>query len=265
MDAYSELVELYMREDSIDSAILIAQRATEAFDSDETKNMLAQLYFKANNYKAALEVVQDKFLKIKILLQDEQNDEANKLLSQIDYSKLKDLEKISYQLLMSQYLYNIKKFDDALKTIEEYAKLVAPNPILFQMRALIYEELNDEFNSYFNWGFYNKFRGRFDEAIVEFENALRINSCDKATLIELANLYQQNKERFVSIEYWQKVYDIDHDEQAKQILAEFYYSEGNFEKAEEFGKVDEKKNKSTQHEEEYTGLLDKIMGFFIKK
>ena len=68
----------------------------------------------------------------------------------------------------------------------------------------------------------------------------------------------QNKERFVAIEFMQKVYDIDKDEQAKNILAEFYYSQGNFQKAEEYGKVSETKN------EDYTGLIDKIMSFFTK-
>ena len=69
----------------------------------------------------------------------------------------------------------------------------------------------------------------------------------------------QNKERFVAIEFWEKVYAIDKDEQAKEILAEFYYSEGNFEKAEQYGKIIEKK------EENYSGLIDKIMEFFTKK
>ena len=127
------------------------------------------------------------------------------------------------------------------------------------MKALIYEELEDEFNSYLNWGFCKKLQGKFDEAIVEFNNAYQKNQKDKTVLIELANLYQRNKERFVAIEYWQKVYEIDKDKQAKEILAEFYYSEGNFDKAEEYGKVVERK------EENYVGLIDKIMAFFAKK
>ena len=77
-------------------------------------------------------------------------------------------------------------------------------------------------------------------------------------MIELANLYQHNKEKYVAIEFWEKVYAIDKDEQAREILAEFYYSEGNFDKAEEFGKTVERK------EENYTGLIDKIMAFFTK-
>ena len=46
IDVYFELVDLYMREDSIESAISIAQRGLELFKNDANlKNMLAQLYF----------------------------------------------------------------------------------------------------------------------------------------------------------------------------------------------------------------------------
>ncbi|MBQ9149910.1 hypothetical protein IJX73_03160 [bacterium] len=260
LDAYFELVDLYIKEDSIESAISIARRAFEIFsDNINVKNMLAQLYFRVNDFKAALEVVEDDLLRIKILLQDEQNDVAIENLNKIDYSKLNELQKRSYRVLKAQYLYNTKQFNEALAEIEEYVKLSTPDAVSFQMKALIYEELEDEFNSYLNWGFCKKLQGKFDEAIVEFDHAYQKNQKDKTVLIELANLYQRNKERFVAIEYWQKVYEIDKDEQAREILAEFYYSEGNFEKAEEYGKVIERK------EENYVGLIDKIMALFAKK
>lgn len=260
LDAYFELVDLYMREDSIESAISIARRAYEIFkDNVNLKNMLAQLYFRANDYAAALEVVEDDLLRTKILLQDEQNDKASELIKKIDYAKLNDLQKRNYKVLKAQYLYNTKQFKEALAEIEEYVKLAGPDPVSFQMKALIYEELDDEFNSYLNWGFCRKFQGKLDEAIVEFNNAYQKNDKDKTCLIELAKLYMQNKERFVAMEYWQKVYEIDKDEQAREILAEFYYSEGNFDKAEEYGKIIDRK------EEEYVGLVDKIMAFFAKK
>ena len=260
LDAYFELVDLYIKEDSIESAISIARRAFEIFsDNINVKNMLAQLYFRVNDFKASLEVVEDYLLRIKILLQDEQNDVAIENLNKIDYSKLNELQKRSYRVLKAQYLYNTKQFNEALAEIEEYVKLSTPDAVSFQMKALIYEELEDEFNSYLNWGFCKKLQGKFDEAIVEFDHAYQKNQKDKTVLIELANLYQRNKERFVAIEYWQKVYEIDKDEQAREILAEFYYSEGNFEKAEEYGKVIERK------EENYVGLIDKIMALFAKK
>ena len=260
LDTYFELVELYMKEGAIESAISIAKKGLDEFsDNADIKNMLAQLYFKANDFKAALEVVEDDFLRTKILLQDEQNEKANEYLQKFDIKKLNDIEKKSYHILKAQYLYNTKQFEEALKEIDEYTKLASPDAVSFQMKALIYEELNDEFMAHLNWGFCFKLQGKFDDAIVEFNHAYQVNSNDKTVLIELANLYMQNKERFVAIEFWEKVYAIDKDEQAKEILAEFYYSEGNFEKAEQYGKIVEKK------EENYSGLIDKIMEFFTKK
>lgn len=259
-DAHIELVDLYMKEDSLESAISIAKKAYDMFkDFPVVRNMLAQLYFKANDFKAALDVVEDDLLKIKILLQDEQNDLADELLNKVDFSKLDDFRKKNYYILKAQLLYNKAQYEDALKQIDEYVKLSSPDAVSFQMRALIYEELNDEFSAYLNWGFCKKLQGKFDEAIVEFNHAYQKNPNNKTVLIELANLYQKNKERFVAIEYWQKVYELDKDEQAREILAEFYYSEGNFDKAEQYGKVIERK------EDDSEGLIDKIMAFFAKK
>ena len=259
IDAYFELVDLYMKEDSLEGAINIAQKALEQFnDNANVKNMLAQLYFKANDFKSALDVVEDKFLKIKILLQDEQNEQAHKELQKYNPDSLTKEEKISYYLLIAQYNYNNKNFKEALNNIDDYTKFASPDAVSFQMRALIYEEMNDDFSAYLNWGFCKKLQGKIDEAIVEFSNAYNIKNEDKTVLIELANLYEQNKERFVSIEYWQKVYELDKDEHAKEVLAEFYYKEGNFEKAQEYGKAVEIK------EENYVGLIDKIMAFFAK-
>lgn len=262
IDAYFELVDLYMKEGSVDSAISIAHRAMEEFPEDKNvKNMLAQLYFRANDFKSALEVVQDDLLRIKILLQDEQNDKAKEYLDKINYNSLNDIQKKNNHILNAQYFYNTKQFDEALNEIEAYRKFQGPDALSFQMKALIYEELNDEFQAHLNWGFCYKLQNKPDEAIVEFDAAARENDKDKTALIELAQLYMANKERFVAMEYWQKVYDIDGDKQAADILAEFYYSEGNFELAQKYGKVIEKKE-DQQPEENYTGFIDKIMAFF---
>ncbi len=264
MDAYFELVDLYMKEGSIESAITIAQKANEIFkDEARVKNMLAQLYFKANDFENALKVVENDFLRAKILLQDEQNEKANEILNKFDYNNLKDeIEKRNYLVLKAQYFYNANEFDKSLEMIEQYSKVARPDAISFQMKALNYEGKNDDFNAHLNWGFCYKLQEKFDDALVEFEHAYQIDPKNKSCLIELANLYQKNKERFVAMEYWQKVYEIDHDEQAREILAEFYYSEGNFEMAQNYGKTIESKEAQS---EEYTGFLDKIMGFFAKK
>lgn len=262
INAYFELIDLYMKEGSIESAIDIANRGLEIFKDDENlSNALAQLYFKNNDTQNALRVVKDEFLKTKILLQDNQNDKAKEILDKYNPTNTPLNRKGDLYILNAQYAYNMGEYEKALNEVEEYIKLNNPNPVSFQMKALIYEGLNDDFNAYVNWGFCKKSQGKPDEAIVEFENAYQVNNKDKNVLIELYNLYLQNKERFVAIEYMQKVYDIDKDEQAKNILAEFYYSQGNFQKAEEFGKINDKK----EVEENYTGLIDKIMSFFSKK
>ena len=59
-DAYIELIDLYTKENSSESAVAIAKKAISTFeDDDNLKNILANLYFKLNDYKNALEVVQD--------------------------------------------------------------------------------------------------------------------------------------------------------------------------------------------------------------
>ena len=269
-DAYIELIDLYTKESCSESAVAIAKKAISTFkDDDNLKNILANLYFKLNDYKNALEVVQDEYLKAKILLQDEQNDKAKEILDKLkeDKNLYKEQNKeqlAAYYLLEAQYFYNKKEFSEALKSVEKYTDISLPNPLSFQMKALIYEGMDDEFKSCYNWGYCYKFQKRFDEAIVEFTHAHNKNPNDKNTLIELANLYANNGEKFASMEYWKKVYEIDKDKQAGNILGEFYYQQGDLRLAEYYGKIIEKKElKEAQYQDE--GLLEKIISFFSKK
>ncbi len=264
-DAYFELVDIYMMENSIESAIPIAKEGVEQFpDNAGMKNMLAQLYFRANDYESALNVVSDEMFKAKILLQKGDNEKAKEILNKFNPNSLDDIQKRNYYVLMAQYLYNTNDFENSLSNIEEYVKLSGPDAVSFQMKALIYEEKNDMFNAYLNWGFCKKCQNRFDEAIVEFNHAYQLNKTNKTVLFELAKLYMEQKERYVAMEFYQKIYDIDGDTEAKNILAEFYYSEGDFKKAEEYGKVKEKSTNNTEQEEEFVGFLDRIINFFSK-
>ncbi len=269
-DAYIELIDLYTKENSPESAIGIAKKAVANFAQDsEFKNILANLYFKSGDYKNALETVEDDFLKAKILLQDEQNDSAKEILNKLkeDKNMYKESNKeqlAAYYLLEAQYYYNKKEFDEALNYVEKYTDLSLPNALSFQMKALIYEGMGDEFKSSYNWGYCYKVRKRFDEAIVEFTHAHNAKPDDKNTLIELANLYANNGEKFASMEYWKKVYEIDKDKRAGQILGDFYYEQGDLRLAEYYGKTIEKKSqKEAAYEDE--GLLEKIIKLFSKK
>lgn len=268
--AYIELIDLYTKEKALESAINVAKKGNEVFgDKANFNDIEAKLYFDLGDYESALNVVSDETLKVKILLQDEKNDEAKAILDKLNPSIMEKEKKALYYLLMAQYSYNTKNFDEAFRFIDEYTKILGPNPVGFQMKALCYEEKGDDFMASYNYAYMNKAMGKFDEALVEFNNAYTLNPNNKDVLIELAKLYEANKEKYTAIDFWQKVYDLDGDEYAKNILKDFYIKEGDFMMAQKYGAEAElKENGAHSYDEpevEDEGLLNKIINFFSKK
>lgn len=268
--AYIELIDLYTKEKALESAINVAKKGNDVFgDRSNFNDIEAKLYFDLGDYESALNVVSDETLKAKILLQDEKNDEAKTILDKMNPNVMEKERKALYFLLMAQYSYNVKNFDEAFKYIDEYIKILGPNPIGFQMKALCFEEKGDDFMATYNYAYMNKLMGKFDEALVEFNNAYTLNPKNKDVLIELAKLYEANKEKYTAIDFWQKVYDLDGDEYAKNILKDFYIKEGDFMMAQKYGAEAELKENGTRSydepEVEDEGLLNKIINFFSKK
>ena len=269
IQSYVELIDLYVKEKALESAVNIAKKADETFKEKANFNdILAKLYLDLGDYKKALEAVSDEVLKIKILLQDEQNEEAKKILDKYNPDLMEKEQKGMYYLLLAQYYYNTKEFEKAFNAIEKYTSIMGPNPLSFQMKALCYEEKNDNFMAAYNWGYMNKALNKFDDALVEFLHAYSLDPKNKDVLIELAKLYEQNKEKYTAIDYWHKVYDLDGDETAKSILADFYYKEGDMMMAEKFGKETTSDNENSEQykepEVEDEGLLNKVINFFSK-
>lgn len=268
--AYIELIDLYTKEKALESAINVAKKGNEVFgDKANFNDIEAKLYFDLGDYESALNVVSDETLKVKILLQDEKNNEAKAILDKLNPSIMEKEKKALYYLLMAQYSYNTKNFDEAFRFIDEYTKILGPNPVGFQMKALCFEEKGDDFMASYNYAYMNKAMGKFDEALVEFNNAYTLNPNNKDVLIELAKLYEANKEKYTAIDFWQKVYDLDGDEYAKNILKDFYIKEGDFMMAQKYGAEAElKENGAHSYDEpevEDEGLLNKIINFFSKK
>ena len=268
--AYIELIDLYTKEKALESAINVAKKGNEVFgDKANFNDIEAKLYFDLGDYESALNVVSDETLKVKILLQDEKNNEAKAILDKLNPSIMEKEKKALYYLLMAQYSYNTKNFDEAFRFIDEYTKILGPNPVGFQMKALCFEEKGDDFMASYNYAYMNKAMGKFDEALVEFNNAYTLNPNNKDVLIELAKLYEANKEKYTAIDFWQKVYDLDGDEYAKNILKDFYIKEGDFMMAQKYGAEAELKENSAhsydEPEVEDEGLLNKIINFFSKK
>ena len=83
--AYIELIDLYTKEKALESAINVAKKGNEIFgDRANFNDIEAKLYFDLGDYESALKVVSDETLKVKILLQDEKNDEAKEILDKLN-------------------------------------------------------------------------------------------------------------------------------------------------------------------------------------
>jgi len=275
-ESYIELINLYTVEDAIESAVGIARKAVEEFPDDtELKNVLAKLYYDTGSYSKALDVVQDRFLKTKILLSDNQNEEAKKVLDEINPSALNEkTDKAAYNLLLAEYFYNKNEYENALNVINDYVNIMGPDAVSFQMKALCFEGMDDEFSASVNFGYMKKAQGKNDEAIVEFNHAHGLNKKDKNVLIELASLYMQLGEKYTAMDFWNEIYKLDGDPHAKEVLGEFYFNEGDYLTAEKYGKVREDKNSLSPSGNEYSyteaseqdeGLIEKIIGFFTRK
>jgi len=270
-EAYLELIDLYILEDAKESAVGIARKAVEEFKDDiGFKNLLAKLYYDLGSYNEALEFVTDKNLKAKILLQAGKNDEAKAVLDEMKPQVKED--KAAYKLLLAEYFYNKDEFSEALNVIDDYINLLGPSAVSFQMKALCYEGLNDEFMAAVNFGYMKKAQNKNDEAIVEFNHAHSLNKKDKNVLIELANLYMTLGEKYTAMDFWNAVYELDGDSHAKEVLGDFYFNEGDYKMAEKYGKLREAKtssaidNKTYQEAgEEDEGLIEKIISFFTRK
>lgn len=232
-DVYIKLANLYVKEDAVPSAIDVLERGRKAgFDSVNLNEQLADLYLKNGNPEKALEVTTDELTKVKCLLDMDKKSEAFEKLQKMEgqYNHIPQ-----FYSLKAQYYYMTKDFDKALECVEEFDKYEKNSPLTYQMRALIYEEKNDDYNSYLNWGKYNLVRGNKDIAINEFLNANQIKDDDINILNTLAMLLEESGDKNHAMEFYEKISKLDEtDKKSLQKLAEFRESIGDYKSQAEY-------------------------------
>src|SRR5574344_1616272 len=112
-EVFLNLSEIYLKEDSLSSAVSILERAIEhGFDTEKVKEKLAMLYIKNDEAQKAYETTSDELVKVKCMLQDGKNSEALEILNNISDKYKHDAE---YQSLRAQYYFNTKDYDTALE------------------------------------------------------------------------------------------------------------------------------------------------------
>ncbi len=223
-ETYLKLANLYDKTGFTESAVEILQRAKDnGFEGlDEP---LAKYYSKTNNPQKALELTHDDLLKARSLMELDRNEEAIELLESV-HDKYK--KNPTYCTLIAQYYYQTGELDTAMEKVDEFAKYAPNSPLIYQMRALIYEKKGDELNEHLNWAKYNSLKGDSDVAMNEYMIAHQIDEKNIDVVKIIAEtLDKTDKNR--SIEFYEKLLDLDpKNKRALQKLAEFNESIGNY-------------------------------------
>ena len=225
-EVFLKLADLYVQEDMITSAIDTLERAKQRFDTDNVNENLAKLYYRNNQPQKAKELSKNELFKAKCMLESGEEDDAIKFLEQNESKYSKDAE---YYAIKAQYYYITKQYEKALENVEQYNKLTPNSPLVYQMRALIYENNNDDYNAHLNWGKYNLVRGNKDIAVNEFLNAFQLKEDDVELLNTLAVLLEETGDRNHAIEFWEKISKVEPtNRKAFEKLADFRESIGDY-------------------------------------
>ena len=226
-DVYIRLAKLYAKEDAPGSAIEVLERAVKAgLNTTNIQELLSDMYIQNGNAEKALESTKDELTKVRCLLDMDKKNEAFEKLQQMEnqYGHI-----AQFHSLKAQYFYMTGEYSNALEEVEEFNKAEPNSPLTYQMRALIYEEQNDEYKSHLNWGKYNLVRKNTDIAINEFLNAYRIKDDDLDLLNTLSALLEENGDKNHSMELYEKISKLDeNDKKALEKLADFRESIGDY-------------------------------------
>lgn len=233
IEAYLNLSKIYEEQDVLSSATEILERAiNDGHDSQQVKDKLAEVYLKNNRTDAASKVSSDKLIQLRCLIEDEKFDEAE---AQIEAMRSDYKKNSKFLALVAQFYYAQKDFDKAFEYVNEFAKFDKNSPLIYQMRALIYEEKGDEFEEHYNWAKYNYARGNKDVALNEYMLAHHVKPDDSALVTSIAELLDEMKDRTHAIEFYEKLNKLEpQNKKALERLGEFRESIGDYKMAIEY-------------------------------
>jgi tetratricopeptide (TPR) repeat protein len=224
---YLKLAQIYVNEDSLSSAIGILERAREnGFDTDNVKENLAQLYLRNDQPDKARGFTKDDLVKVRSLLDEGANQAAFDILDEIkdDYKK-----NAQYHSLLAQYYFNEGKWEESLNSVNEFEKFEKNSPLAYQMRALIYEEQGNNFDSHINWAKYNLARNDKNIALNDYFAAYQIKGTDLVLIRNIAELLETLGDKNQSNEFWEKLAKLDStNRKALEKVAEFKENIGDY-------------------------------------
>lgn len=203
---FLKLAELYEKTEGLVAAIQTLERGRRDRGFKDFEEILAGYYIRNSQPEKAYELAQSELTKARALFDMGRNDAGYEILMGVKdkYSK----EKIFHSLL-AQYYFQKDMFEEAFKEIDEYEKIDSKSPLIYQMRALIYEKQGDAFNEHINWGKYNVMRGEKDVALNEYLTAYRFNDKDVDLIETIAALLEAEGDKTKASEFYERLADVD--------------------------------------------------------
>ena len=222
---YVKLAELYEKTEGIISAIQTLERGKKDNGFTEYDEVLAGLYIRNSQPEKALALTKNELTKARALFDMGDNEKGYQTLMGV---KDKYEKENTFHSLLAQYYFQKDMYDEAFKEIEEFEKLAPNSPLIYQMRALIYEQKGDSFNEHINWGKYNILRNDKDVALNEYMTAYRFNNKDADLIETIASLLEADGDKTKATEFYERLADIDpKNTNALQKLVEFRESIGD--------------------------------------
>lgn len=229
---FLKLAELYEKTEGIGSSIEILERGRKEHNFKDFEEILAGYYIRNSQPDRALELSQSDLTRARALMDLGRNDEAFEILSRIRENF--KTQPILHSLL-AQYYFQKGMKDEAFKEIDEYAKLDPNSPLIYQMRALIYEDAGDSFSEHLNWGKYNILKGEKEVALNEYMTAYQYNNSNVELIETIAVQLEGMKDFTKACEFYERLVELEpKNSNALQKLAVFRDSIGDYTMALEY-------------------------------
>lgn len=222
---FLKLAELYEKTEGVVASIETLERGRER-GFKEFDEILAGYYIRNSQPEKALELTQSDLTRARALMDSGKNDEGFEILNRVK-NQYKELPLL--HSLLAQYYFQKGMKAEAFAEIDEFAKLDPNSPLIYQMRALIYEEEGDSFNEHLNWGKYNILKGEKEIALNEYMTAYQFNSKDIDLIETIASQLEGLKDNTKACEFYERLVELEpNNSNALQKLAIFRDSIGDY-------------------------------------
>ena len=133
----------------------------------------------------------------------------------------------------------------ALEAVDEFEKFAKNSPLIYQMRAMIFDEQQKDYEAHINWAKYNILRNNTDVALNEYMQAYSIKDDAAELVFTIANLLDTLDDKTRANEFYERLVQLEpNNKKALERLADFRESIGDYRQAivylEKYHEIDSK-------------------------